>query len=83
MAPLRIEGDKAEPRKPEQRMSRASREFFAQAAARAVEFRRHQAAQRARIGFAPGSLRLLGAERQPDGSNVVRFETVPCPPAGW
>ncbi len=80
MAPLRIEGDKAEPRK---RLSRGEARFYRESALDAAAFARRIALDRARRGFAPGSLRLLGVEDQPDGSNVVRFETVPSPPAGW
>lgn len=50
---------------------------------RAMAWLRERQLAKARRGFAPGSLRFLGAADQPDGSTVVRFETVPCPPAGW
>ena len=40
---------------------------------RAMAWLREWQPAKARRGFVPGSLRLLGAETQPDGSNVVRF----------
>ncbi len=82
MAPLRIEGDKAEPRKRE-RVPRSIRRFCEEWHRTVLASQQERELQEARTGFAPGTLRLVGVDRQPDGSNVVRFETVPCPPAGW